>query len=93
MRVLTAAPERPGFRGLARAGRQDFSGAITDYTLALEHRPGQSRVLISRGLTYLVSDAPRMALVDFTAALRLDPSSGEAHHYIGRALIDPDDLP
>jgi tetratricopeptide (TPR) repeat protein/tRNA A-37 threonylcarbamoyl transferase component Bud32 len=82
-------PELYELRGLARAGRQDFSGAIADYTLALEHRPGrgQPRVLISRGLTYVVSDAPRLALTDFAAALRLDPSSGEAHAGRGTALV------
>ena len=35
-------------RGLARAGHRDFAGAIADYTLALEQRPGQPRVLCSR---------------------------------------------
>ena len=74
-------------RGLARAGRGDFAGAIDDYTQALVLRPGQPRVLISRGLAYLVSDAPRLALHDFDEALRLDPSSGEAHGGRGLALV------
>ena len=59
-------------RGVARAGRGDFAGAIDDYSQALELRPGQPRVLTLRGLAYLVSDAPRLALRDFDAALRLD---------------------
>ena len=80
-------PELHELRGLARAGRQDFSGAIADYTLSLEQHPGQPRVLISRGLTYVVSDAPKLALGDFAAALRLDPSSGEAHAGRGTALV------
>jgi tetratricopeptide (TPR) repeat protein len=74
-------------RGLARAGRRDFAGAIADYTLALEQRPGRPRVLTSRGLTYLVSDAPKLALSDFEEALRLDPSNGEAHGGRGSTLV------
>jgi len=74
-------------RGQARAGRQDFAGAIADYTLALEERPGQTRVLISRGLTYLVTDAPRLALSDFEEVLRLDPSSSDAQIGRGSARV------
>jgi serine/threonine protein kinase/tetratricopeptide (TPR) repeat protein len=73
-------------RGLARAGRGDFAGAIEDYSQALAQRPGQPRVLCSRGQAYLVSDAPRLALRDFDEALRLDAASGEAHGGRGLAL-------
>jgi eukaryotic-like serine/threonine-protein kinase len=74
-------------RGLARAGRHDFARAVEDYTQALMLRPHQPRVLIERGLAYLVSDAPRLALHDFDVALRLDPSSSEAHGGRGLALV------
>jgi tRNA A-37 threonylcarbamoyl transferase component Bud32 len=74
-------------RGQARAGRQDFAGAIADYTLELEARPGQTRVLIARGLTYLVTDAPRLALGDFEEALRLEPSNREARIGRGSARV------
>jgi tetratricopeptide (TPR) repeat protein/tRNA A-37 threonylcarbamoyl transferase component Bud32 len=73
-------------RGVARAGRGDFAGAIADYSQALVLRPGQSRVLNLRGLAYLASDAPRLALGDFDDALRLDASSAEAHSGRGLAL-------
>jgi tetratricopeptide (TPR) repeat protein/tRNA A-37 threonylcarbamoyl transferase component Bud32 len=74
-------------RGQARAGREDFAGAIADYTLDLEARPGQARVLIARGLTYLVTDAPRLALGDFEEALRLEPSNREARIGRGSARV------
>ena len=74
-------------RGVARAGRQDFAGAIADYTLALEQQPRQPRVLTSRGLTYLVSDAPKLALRDFEDVLQLDAKSAEAHGGRGAALV------
>ena len=74
-------------RGLARAARKDFIAAIADYTMALEEHPGQTRVLISRGKTYLVKDSPKLALNDFEEALRLDPSSARAHSGRGSALV------
>jgi tetratricopeptide (TPR) repeat protein/tRNA A-37 threonylcarbamoyl transferase component Bud32 len=73
-------------RGVARAGGGDFAGAIDDYSQALALRPGQPRVLSLRGLAYLVSSAPRLALRDFDEALRLDGSNGEAHGGRGLAL-------
>jgi tetratricopeptide (TPR) repeat protein/tRNA A-37 threonylcarbamoyl transferase component Bud32 len=73
-------------RGLARASRGDYAGAIEDYSHALMLRPGQSRVLSSRGLAYVLTDSPRPALTDFDNALRLDPSNGEAHSGRGLAL-------
>ena len=80
-------PDIHEIRGLARASRGDYAGAIDDYSHALVLRPGQPRVLSSRGLAYLVSDAPRLALRDFDEALRLDPSNGEAHSGRGLALV------
>jgi tetratricopeptide (TPR) repeat protein len=80
-------PDIHEIRGMARANRGDYSGAIDDYSHALVLRPGQSRVLSSRGLAYLVSDAPRLALHDFDEALRRDPSNGEAHSGRGLALV------
>ena len=74
-------------RGVARAGRGDFAGAIDDYSQALVLRPGQPRVLSLRGLAYLASDSPRLALGDFDEALRLDASSAEAHGGRGLALV------
>jgi tetratricopeptide (TPR) repeat protein len=73
-------------RGMARAQRRDYLGAIDDYSAALLLRPGRSRVLTSRGKAYLVTDSLRPALRDFDEALRLDPASGEAQSGRGLAL-------
>jgi tetratricopeptide (TPR) repeat protein/tRNA A-37 threonylcarbamoyl transferase component Bud32 len=80
-------PDLHEIRGLARAGREDFAGAIAEYTLALAQNGERPGILNLRGLTYLVSDAPKLALADFEAALRLDPTSGEAHAGRGAALV------
>jgi tetratricopeptide (TPR) repeat protein/tRNA A-37 threonylcarbamoyl transferase component Bud32 len=73
-------------RGLARAGRGDFAGAIDDYSHALMLRPGRPGVLTLRGLAYVVSDSPRLALRDFDEVLRRDGSNAEAHGGRGLAL-------
>jgi serine/threonine protein kinase/predicted Zn-dependent protease len=80
-------PDIHEIRGLARANRRDFLGAIEDYSHALVLHPGQPRVLSSRGLAYLLCDAPRLALHDFDEALRREPSNGEAHSGRGWALV------
>jgi tetratricopeptide (TPR) repeat protein/tRNA A-37 threonylcarbamoyl transferase component Bud32 len=79
-------PDLYEVRGMARAQRRDYLGAIDDYSAALLFRPGRPRVLTSRGKAYLVVDSLRPALRDFDEALRLDPASGEAQSGRGLAL-------
>ncbi len=69
-------------RGLAKAKRNDFSGAIEDYTLALSHRPESATLHARRGWAYLVSGAASLAQRDFEAAIQIDPGSPDA--YVGR---------
>ena len=77
-------------RGLARLARQDYSGAIDDL------RPGprvcgprrdpetRTRLLNQRGWAYHFADAPRLALDDFEASLKLDKDQSDA--LAGRGL-------
>ena len=74
-------------RGVARANRGNYAGAIDDYSHALMLRPAQPRVLCLRGREYLSSDAPQLALKDFDEVLRHDASNGEAHSGRGMALV------
>jgi serine/threonine protein kinase/tetratricopeptide (TPR) repeat protein len=74
-------------RGLARAELKDFAGAIEDLTSALALRPDRADLLTRRGLLYIVADAPRLALHDFEAAIRLDPASGDAYNGRGAARL------
>jgi tetratricopeptide (TPR) repeat protein len=71
-------------RGLARAERKDFAGAIEDVTNAMALREDRAALLRRRGWLYIVSDAPRLALHDFETAIGLDPAAGDA--YNGRGL-------
>ncbi len=74
-------------RGLARAKRNDFSGAIEDYTLALGHRPDSATLRARRGWAYLVSGAASLARRDFDAAIRLDPGGPDAYSGRGSAMV------
>jgi tetratricopeptide (TPR) repeat protein len=76
-----------GLRGLAKARRNDFAGAIDDYTLALGLQANAPVLHARRGWAYLVSGAPQLALRDFEEAIRLDPSSGDAYSGRGSALV------
>jgi len=71
-------------RGLARAELGQYPGAIEDFTKALELHP-TSAVQAYRGWTYLVVDAPKLALRDFELALELDSKNGDA--YNGRGFV------
>jgi serine/threonine protein kinase/Tfp pilus assembly protein PilF len=76
-------PDAELFR--ARAGVRtrlgQYPGAQADYTRALELAPDAASYA-GRGWTYLVAEAPQLALADFEEAVRLDPGRGEA--YAGR---------
>jgi tetratricopeptide (TPR) repeat protein len=79
-------PDILEIRGLARASRRDYAGAIDDYSHALYVRGDQPWLLSARGWAWVFSDAPRQALRDFDEALRHDNSNGEAHSGRGLAL-------
>ena len=72
-------------RGLARAELGQYAGAIEDFTKALELHPS-SAVQAFRGWSYLVTEAPRLALRDFELAIVLDPKNGDALAGRGFAL-------
>ncbi len=71
-------------RGLAQAELGQYPGAIEDFTKALELHP-TSAVHACRGWTYLVLDAPKLALRDFELAIELDSKSGDAFNGRGFA--------
>jgi tetratricopeptide (TPR) repeat protein len=78
------APALYLYRGLGRAGRRDFPGAIDDYTRALTLRPEWDEALGQRGWAYLLSESFGLALHDFDKLIGLAPGSPEG--YAGRGL-------
>jgi tetratricopeptide (TPR) repeat protein len=82
-----ATPAIYELRGLARAERNDLTGAIEDLTNAMALRPDRAALLNRRGWLYVVADAPRLALNDFAAAIQLDASLGDAYNGRGFARL------
>ena len=76
-------------RGLARVDRQNYSGAIADYTHAIELKTDlnpetKARLLDHRGWAHHLADAPRLALDDFVESLKLTGDHPDA--LAGRGL-------
>jgi tetratricopeptide (TPR) repeat protein len=73
-------PDAEALRQRARAHVElrRFSAAIDDYTRALLIKP-DATTLAARGWAYLSSEAPRLALDDFEATLRVNAVNGDAH--------------
>jgi tetratricopeptide (TPR) repeat protein len=74
-------------RALARSRLNDWSGAVEDYTLALNAGDGSARVHTLRGWAYLAGSSPALALNDFEEAVRLDPRSADAYTGRGYAQV------
>jgi tetratricopeptide (TPR) repeat protein len=73
-------------RGLIRAKLHDYEGAIGDYTQALARKP-EPATFVHRGWAHLLLEAPRLALLDFKEAIRLEPNDGDAYNGRGTALV------
>ena len=71
-------------RAIARESLRDLPGAVDDFTTALAMGGDPAQLRRSRGWLYVVADAPTLALHDFEAVLRLDPSNADAR--VGRGL-------
>jgi eukaryotic-like serine/threonine-protein kinase len=81
-------PEAPDHaaRAVARTKLRDYVGAVADYSRALDLEPGSSLLYARRGWTYVVGEAPGLALHDFQKALELDPNNADAYTGRGYAL-------
>ena len=62
------------YRGVAKAGIEDYDGAIADLSKAIELKPDSAKAYYKRGLVYQKIGRPKDASVDFKKARELDPS-------------------
>jgi tetratricopeptide (TPR) repeat protein len=69
-------------RGFMRAEAEDFLGAIAHYNQAIQHRP-EAIVYFYRGLAYQKLENYQAAGMDYSAAIRLEPTAAVAHYYRG----------
>lgn len=71
--------------GGAKAKRQDFHGAIANYTQALQIRPNNPDAHFRRGVAFNIVKDYQAALDDFNQLLRLSPKNAVA--YANRGLV------
>ncbi|MDO4550671.1 MAG: tetratricopeptide repeat protein [Planctomycetia bacterium] len=78
-----------GFRGEAKMKMMDDSGAIQDFSLAIDFEPEEPDYYALRGQSHLFLRHFKEALADFNTAARLDPSW---NHYDLRAVAHSETL-
>lgn len=70
-------------RGVSKFELNDYKGAISDYTKALELNPNNSRAYMNRGVMKTNLKDYDGAIADYTKAIELEPSF--ALNYVNRA--------
>ncbi|VAV96853.1 hypothetical protein MNBD_ALPHA06-281, partial [hydrothermal vent metagenome] len=73
-------------RGIVRANRRDFDGAIADYASALRLNPDLAEVFANRGTIYIQTNQYNLALGEFDRALTLELEQ-PANVYYNRAIV------
>jgi tetratricopeptide (TPR) repeat protein len=67
-------------QGLEKSKQKDYTGAIEDFTHALQVTPYFAEAYLRRGLAYYDSGEILLAVSDYTEALKLNPQSVEAYY-------------
>ncbi len=89
-RVSAVDPDYPGLlleRGLLFEESGDVEKAIEQFKVALARAPEDADLELRVGSAYVSIDRPDDALPMLHKVLDKRPTSAEAHHYIGRALM------
>jgi tetratricopeptide (TPR) repeat protein len=91
-RVAAALGERPGkkpedyvARGTSKFWRQDWAGAIADYSTAIKLKPDDLLAYLNRGQAYTAQQYYAHALADFDQVIKLNP--GWWPGYYNRGLV------
>ena len=71
------------FRGMAKADKNDFDGAIGDYSQALKFDPQDPDYLNSRAAAYEAKNDLDKALADYNQSLKVNPKSIYAYNNRG----------
>lgn len=71
-------------RAVAKAEQNDFSGAISDYSMFINRdKSGSDRAHFSRAQAYYLMQKRDEALADYLEAGRRNPENYDAHYYAG----------
>lgn len=71
--------------GKQKYGERDFTGAVMDFTLALEKDPGNPEILYQRAMTYFHLQKHSLALLDMDDAVKFQPNY--SFRYSSRAYM------
>ena len=66
-------------RGISKANLQDYTGAIADYTKAIEIDPNYALAYVNRGISKANLQDYTGAIADFTKAIEIDPNYADAY--------------
>ena len=72
----SSEPETPNtylMRGMQRAATGDLSGAIEDFTKAIELEPENASLYVSRAIAYDMNSDYQLAIQDYERAIELKP--------------------
>ena len=74
--------------GIAKANLQDYIGAISDYTIAIELDPKDAETYFCRGDAKQKLQDYRGAISDYSKVIELDPKRAEAYVWRGIAKLN-----
>jgi tetratricopeptide (TPR) repeat protein len=80
-------------QGLEKSKQKDYTGAIEDFTRALQLAPYFADAYLRRGLAYYDSGEILQAVSDYTEVLKLNPQSVEAYYCRALARVGLKNLP
>jgi len=75
-------------RGNAHGERNDFDGAIAEFSKAIQLRPKYALAYYQRGHAHVLKGQNGQAIADFTEVLRIEPNKAGAYLARGRAYCE-----
>jgi len=77
------AAEEYFYSALNKEFQNDYKGAISDYTIAIELYPNNSKIYYNRGLIKAALKDYKGAIADYNKAIELNPDDAYAYHNRG----------
>ena len=80
------------YRALSKVSIEDYDGAISDFTKAIEIYPEYTSAYLNRGAIKLKIEDHYAAISDFTKAIEINPESVQAYLFRGATKLKIEDL-
>jgi Tetratricopeptide repeat/Excalibur calcium-binding domain len=66
-------------QGVGKMQKQDYEGAISDFSTAIKLKPDLVEAYLSRGVAHSLTKNHKAAIADYTKALKLKPTRADAY--------------